>query len=61
MNPNRPIKRCKRKVGIGTFIETKYTDYDLYDRIYYLCIVVLKNIRLWDIYTIYEIWQFFKI
>lgn len=40
MNPNRLIKDVKEKLGIGTFIETKYTDYDLYDRI-------LSSARMW--------------
>ena len=40
MNPNKLIKDIKQSLGIGTFIMTAFTDYDLYERI-------LSSARMW--------------
>ena len=40
MNPNKLIKDIKQSLGIGTFIVTMFTDYDLFERI-------LTSARLW--------------
>ena len=40
MNPNKLIKDIKQSLGIGTFIMTAFTDYDLFERI-------LASARMW--------------
>ena len=40
MNPNKLIKGIKQELGIGTFIVTMFSDYDLYERI-------LASARMW--------------
>lgn len=50
MNPNRLIKDIKMELGIGTFISTRYSDYDLLEVILHKARMIFSRIYGYDLF-----------
>lgn len=50
MNPNKLLKDVKRKLGIGTFISTQFSDYDLFEAIQDKARLIFSRIYAHEIY-----------